>query len=164
MAEVASLATASAPLRLNWPRWLVAPVLALLAALMALSIGRYPLQRTRMAVVPAGRPAVTHYRVLERFGAHTWLAVQLETGRTHQIRVHMAHIRHPIVGDRTYGGRPRLPRGAGKILIESLQGFPRQALHATRLGLEHPVTGEVMHWEVPVPDDMRELLEQLRKS
>jgi len=128
------------------------------------SIGRHPLQRTTMAVVPQGRPAVTHYRVLERFDAHTLLSVRLETGRTHQIRVHMAHVRHHLVGDRTYGGRPRLPRGASEPLIKALQGFPRQALHATKLGLEHPVTGEALHWEAPLPEDLRELLDLLRES
>lgn len=127
-------------------------------------IGRHRVQRIRMAVVPGGRPAVTDYRVLERFGAHTLLAVRLQTGRTHQIRVHMAHIRHPIVGDRTYGGRPRPPRGGGERLVKALQGFPRQALHATALGVDHPVTGEAMRWEIPCPKDMRDLLELLRVS
>jgi len=125
-------------------------------------IGRHRVDRTKMAVVPGGRPALTHYRILKRFPAHTLLSVRLETGRTHQIRVHMAQIRHPIVGDRTYGGRPRLPAGAGASLLEALRGFPRQALHATRLGLVHPVSGETMHWESPVPEDLRELLELLR--
>jgi len=125
-------------------------------------IGRDPFHRTRMAVVAGGRPAVTHYRVRERFDAHTLLSVRLRTGRTHQIRVHMIHIRHPLVGDRTYGGRPRLPRGAGVRLIEALQGFPRQALHATALGCDHPATGAAMHWEIPLPEDMRELLSLLR--
>jgi len=128
------------------------------------SIGRDPFQRTKMAVVTRGRPAVTHYRVRERFDAHTLLAVRLQTGRTHQIRVHMAHIHHPLVGDRTYGRHPRLPRGASVRLTAALQGFPRQALHATALGCEHPRTGEAMHWELPMPEDMRELLGLLRGS
>jgi 23S rRNA pseudouridine1911/1915/1917 synthase len=127
-------------------------------------IGRHRVDRTKMAVVPGGRPALTHYRILERFPAHTLLSVRLETGRTHQIRVHMAQIRHPIVGDRTYGGRPRPPSGASGSLLEALLGFPRQALHATRLGLVHPVSGETMHWESPVPEDMRELVELLRSG
>jgi 23S rRNA pseudouridine1911/1915/1917 synthase len=127
-------------------------------------IGRHPLQRTRMDVVAGGRSAVTRYRILERLADHTLLAVRLETGRTHQIRVHMAHIHHPLVGDRTYGGRPRPPRGASPSLFEAIQGFPRQALHATALGLEHPVTGGAMRWEVPVPEDMRELLSLMRGS
>ena len=95
-----------------------------------------------MAVVSDGRPAVTHYQVLERFPAHTLLAVRLETGRTHQIRVHLAHLRHPLVGDTLYGARPRLPKGASRPWSTALQGFPRQALHAIRLGLDHPETGE----------------------
>jgi 23S rRNA pseudouridine1911/1915/1917 synthase len=127
-------------------------------------IGRHPLQRTRMAVVAGGRPAATHYRVLERFDAHTLLSVRIETGRTHQIRVHMAHIRHPLVGDRTYGSSPRPPCGASAPLLDVLQGFPRQALHATKLGLGHPLTKEDMRWEVPVPEDMLELLGLLRGS
>lgn len=127
-------------------------------------IGRDPFQRIKMAVVARGRPAVTRYRVRERFDAHTLLAVRLQTGRTHQIRVHMAHIHHPLVGDRTYGRHPRLPRGTDAHLIKALQGFPRQALHATALGCEHPRTGEAMHWELPMPEDMRELLSLLRGS
>ncbi len=125
-------------------------------------IGRHPLHRTRMAVVPSGKPAVTHYRVLERFHAHTLLAVRLETGRTHQIRVHMAHIQHPLVGDRTYGGRPRPPSGADPRLVSALIGFPRQALHAMVLGLDHPETGEPMRWEAEMPEDMCGLLTSLR--
>ncbi len=125
-------------------------------------IGRDPLRRTRMAVVSGGRPAVTHYRIRERFDAHTLLTVRLQTGRTHQIRVHMVHIRHPLVGDRTYGGRPRPPRSAGVRLIEALQRFPRQVLHATALGCDHPLTGAAMYWEIPLPEDMHELLGLLR--
>jgi len=125
-------------------------------------IGRDPIQRTKMAVVPRGRPAVTHYRVQERFDAHTLLSVWLGTGRTHQIRVHMRHIRHPLVGDRTYGCRPHFPRGADAPLISALQEFPRQALHATALGCKHPRTGEAMYWERPMPEDLCELLRLLR--
>ena len=127
-------------------------------------IGRHPVHRTRMAVVSAGRPATTHYRVLERFGGHTYLQVNLETGRTHQIRVHLAHIRHPLVGDPLYGGRPRLPKGATRAQIEALQGFGRQALHALRLGLWHPLTGGYLEWETPVPEDLATLLSVLREG
>jgi 23S rRNA pseudouridine1911/1915/1917 synthase len=116
-----------------------------------------------MAVVPGGRPAVTHYRVLERFAAHTLLAVKLETGRTHQIRVHMAYIRHPLVGDQTYGGRPRPPKNAGRELTAGLQAFPRQCLHAIALGLCHPDTGKEMLWEIPMAEDIDALLELLRE-
>jgi 23S rRNA pseudouridine1911/1915/1917 synthase len=117
-----------------------------------------------MAVVTNGRPAVTHYRVLERYGAHSLLSVRLETGRTHQIRVHLAHLRHPLVGDRVYGGRPRPPRGAEPDVHEALQQFPRQALHAVGLGLAHPDTGKAMCWEVPMAEDMRNLLRLLRRG
>jgi len=127
-------------------------------------IGRHPQQRTRMAVIPSGRPAITHYRVLERFDAHSLLAVRLETGRTHQIRVHMAHVRHPLVGDRTYGGRPRPSKGLSQCLIDALRHFPRQALHAIELGLEHPRSGETMHWEIPLAADFEILLFLLRQE
>jgi 23S rRNA pseudouridine1911/1915/1917 synthase len=115
-----------------------------------------------MAVVGDGRPAVTHYQVLERFPAHTLLAVRLETGRTHQIRVHMSHVRHPLVGDALYAGRPRLPKGVSAALLAALRAFPRQALHAVRLGLEHPATGVPVSWEVPLAADLATLLELLR--
>jgi 23S rRNA pseudouridine1911/1915/1917 synthase len=125
-------------------------------------IGRHPTVRTRMAVVPHGRPATTHYRVLERFRAHALLQVNLETGRTHQIRVHLAHVRHPIVGDPVYAGRLRIPPGATPLLAEALRGFGRQALHAHRLALAHPVTGEWLEWHAPMPTDMQALLAVLR--
>jgi 23S rRNA pseudouridine1911/1915/1917 synthase len=125
-------------------------------------IGRHPVDRKRMAVVAGGREAVTHYRVVERFRTHTLVRVRLETGRTHQIRVHMAHLRCPVTGDPVYGGRPRLPRGAGEALTRALREFRRQALHAERLELAHPVSGEYLAWEAPVPADMRRLLETLR--
>lgn len=127
-------------------------------------IGRHPTQRTRMAVVPGGRPSVTHYRVLERYAGHSLLAVELETGRTHQIRVHMASLRHPLVGDRTYGARPRPPRGASPALTQALQSFPRQALHAIRLGLEHPGSAEPMEWSIPMAADLEALLDLLRDA
>ncbi|MGL4792327.1 MAG: 23S rRNA pseudouridine(1911/1915/1917) synthase RluD, partial [Aeromonas jandaei] len=125
-------------------------------------IGRHPTQRTHMAVVPNGRPSVTHYRVHEKFRGHTRLRLRLETGRTHQIRVHMAHIKHPLVGDPAYGGRLRPLRNATPELTEALRGFRRQALHATMLQLAHPITGEVMQWHSPTPQDMLDLMEVLR--
>lgn len=125
-------------------------------------IARHPRGRVKMAVVEGGRRAVTHYRVLEKFCAHTHVRVQLETGRTHQIRVHMAFIKHPVVGDKTYGGRASVPKGASAELLAALRAFPRQALHAKLLGLVHPVSGEHMQWEVALPDDMQRLLGCLR--
>jgi len=121
-------------------------------------IGRHPVDRQRMAVTAGGRPAVTHYRVLRRFHAHTLLRVKLETGRTHQIRVHMAHIRLPLLGDPVYGGRPRLPAGALPRCITAIQRFRRQALHAARLALTHPATGEWLEWRTEAPADLAELL------
>jgi 23S rRNA pseudouridine1911/1915/1917 synthase len=119
-------------------------------------IGRHPVQRTKMAVVASGRAARTHYRVLERFAQATLLECALETGRTHQIRVHMAELGHPLVGDPVYGPRRRA-QGA-------LADFPRQALHAWRLALVHPATGAEQAWEAPLPEDFAELLESLRKT
>jgi 23S rRNA pseudouridine1911/1915/1917 synthase len=126
-------------------------------------IGRHPRARKKMAVVVSGgKPAITHYRVQERFAHHTAINVRLETGRTHQIRVHMAHVHYPLVGDPQYGGRPRIPKGASELLIETLRSFSRQALHARALGLDHPVTGAAMHWEVPLAEDIETLLACLR--
>jgi 23S rRNA pseudouridine1911/1915/1917 synthase len=122
------------------------------------AIGRHARDRKRMCVRDDGRPAVTHYRVLQRFRAHSHLLLELESGRTHQIRVHMQYIHHPLVGDPVYGGRDRIPAGAEPIFIEQLRAFPRQALHAWRLGLPHPRTGEDMHWEAPLPEDIRQLI------
>jgi 23S rRNA pseudouridine1911/1915/1917 synthase len=127
-------------------------------------VGRHPTERTRMAVVVGGRDAVTHYRVLERFRGHTYLRVNLETGRTHQIRVHMAHLHYPLVGDPTYGGRLRLPADSSSALQEALRHFKRQALHAGVLGLIHPESGAALHWEAPLPADMQQLLEALRSD
>src|SRR5690606_23507275 len=107
-------------------------------------IGRHRRDRTKMTVSEQGRPARTRYRVLERFRAHTYVEVELETGRTHQIRVHMAHIRAPLVGDPVYGGRPRFPPQPTPALRHLLETFRRQALHAARLALQHPVTGEAL--------------------
>ena len=126
-------------------------------------VGRHPTDRKRMAVVASGKPAVTHYRVTERFRGHTLIRVQLETGRTHQIRVHMTHIRYPLVGDQTYG-RLRFPAGASAELRTALHEFPRQALHARRLGLIHPETDEEMRFESPLPADMEALLAVLRRD
>ncbi|MBL1260901.1 MAG: 23S rRNA pseudouridine(1911/1915/1917) synthase RluD [Thiotrichaceae bacterium] len=125
------------------------------------AIGRHPTARTRMAVVGRGKEARTHYRVIKRFRSHTHALVKLETGRTHQIRVHMAHIRYPIVGDPVYGGRLRIPKGCGEVLNGMLRTFKRQALHAAKLGLVHPDSGEMMSWEAPLPTDMSRLLQVL---
>ncbi len=113
-------------------------------------IGRHPKDRKRMAVVDSGKPAITHYRVIKRFTSHTHIKVMLETGRTHQIRVHMAYIHYPIVGDPVYGGNRA-----------KYKNFKRQALHAKYLALIHPRTGKQMEWEAPLPDDMRQLLKEL---
>jgi len=124
-------------------------------------IGRHVRDRTRMSVESRGRPAVTHYRVIRRFRAHTHVALELETGRTHQIRVHMAHIRHPLLGDPAYGGRPRLPKAPSAALVAALQGFKRQALHAKSLAFAHPASGAPIEVEAAVPADMRALLDVL---
>lgn len=128
------------------------------------ALGRHASDRKRMAVAPGGRNAVTHYRVLERFQAHTYLRVMLETGRTHQIRVHLAHIRHPVVGDPVYGRRRMIPGGVAADLRAAVMAFPRQALHASDLGLVHPVSGQELHWRVPLPADMQMLLDLLRRD
>jgi len=117
-----------------------------------------------MAVRENGRPAVTHYTVIERFRAHTYLNVVLETGRTHQIRVHFAWRGHPLVGDPVYGGRLALPAGASDALRDALRAFRRQALHAARLELRHPVSGEALAFEVPPPTDFQSLLQTLRED
>jgi 23S rRNA pseudouridine1911/1915/1917 synthase len=124
-------------------------------------IGRHRGDRLRMAIRVSGRAAVTHYRVLERFRAHTYLSVKLETGRTHQIRLHLSHIKYPIVGDPVYGGRFGLPRGATQPLIDTLRAFKRQALHAATLGFEHPRTGKMLTLQSPVPADFARLLSVL---
>ena len=125
-------------------------------------IGRHPVQRKRMAVVHTGKPARTDYRVLQRFRAHSLLQVKLHSGRTHQIRVHMAHINYPVVGDPVYGGRLKIPAGASEELKSTLRSFRRQALHAFKLGFAHPETGEWMEWECAIPDDMQQLLAELQ--
>ncbi|PTQ67690.1 23S rRNA pseudouridine(1911/1915/1917) synthase RluD [Pseudomonas sp. GV071] len=127
-------------------------------------IGRHGQQRQRMAVMEGGKQAISHYRVLERFRSHTHTRVKLETGRTHQIRVHMAHINFPLVGDPAYGGRFRIPPAANPTMLQALKEFPRQALHARFLELTHPVTGQRMKWESPLPDDFTWLLSLLRQD
>ena len=126
-------------------------------------IGRHPVDRKRMAVVTAGRPAVSHYRVVERFRGLTHIEVALETGRTHQIRVHMAHIGHALVGDPVYGRASRRRRGMSDALAEVLRAFPRQALHARRIELVHPASRRVVRFSVPLAADLVALLEQLRE-
>ena len=129
-------------------------------------IRRDPTNRTRMAVVPdgMGREAVTHYRVMERFRDHTLVRVRLETGRTHQIRVHMASIGHPQLGDPVYGYGLRLLKGASEEFTAALRAFRRQALHAARLSFDHPITGEALDFSAPLPSDMLSLIEALRKD
>ena len=127
-------------------------------------IARHPVDRTRMAVRENGKPAATHYTVVERFRAHTYISVELETGRTHQIRVHFAYRRHALLGDPVYGGRLALPAGASESLVSTLRTFRRQALHAACLDLEHPVHGELLHLEAPIPDDLEALLAILRED
>ncbi len=127
-------------------------------------IGRHHIDRKRMTVNESGKPSVTHYRVEQRFRAHTHIRCKLETGRTHQIRVHMAFIRHPLIGDPVYGGRFKMPKGLTETAREQLQSFRRQALHAGLLGFEHPESGEMVSWQVPIPDDMQHLLAILQKD
>ena len=127
-------------------------------------IGRHRGDRTRMAVTERGKAAVSHYRVLKRYRVHTLLQVNLESGRTHQIRVHMAHLRFPVLGDPVYGGRLRLPPDADEHLIELLRGFKRQALHAAKLTLTHPESGERLRWATSVPVDMSELMQALARD
>ena len=127
------------------------------------AIGRHPVDRKRMAVIASGRPAVSHYRVVERFSGLTHVEVSLETGRTHQIRVHMAHIGHALVGDPVYGRASRRRRGMSDALAEVLRSFPRQALHAERIELLHPGSREAMRFKAPLPADLVALLEALRE-
>ena len=125
-------------------------------------IGRHPVNRKKMAVNEKGKPAITHYRVSERFRSFTKLIVKLETGRTHQIRVHMAHIGHPLLGDPVYGGRFQLPARCDDTFEQVLRKFRRQALHARHLGLIHPATNEFIEWDVEMPQDMITLQDALR--
>ncbi|MUH72152.1 23S rRNA pseudouridine(1911/1915/1917) synthase RluD [Psychrosphaera haliotis] len=125
-------------------------------------IGRHPTKRTNMAVNQMGKEAVTHYRVISKFRAHTHIRLRLETGRTHQIRVHMSHLRHPLVGDSQYGGRVQTPKGASDELLQTLRGYRRQALHAAMLKFYHPITGEPVEFHSPLPEDFVGLLEALK--
>ncbi|SES73590.1 23S rRNA pseudouridine(1911/1915/1917) synthase RluD [Thorsellia anophelis] len=125
-------------------------------------IARHPTKRTHMAVHPMGKPAATQYRLIKQYRAHTHLRLRLESGRTHQIRVHMAHLNHPLVGDPLYGGRSRLPAHSSDNLIATLQAFNRQALHAAHLALNHPITQEPLAWSAPLPDDFQNLLKALQ--
>lgn len=128
-------------------------------------IGRHPRQRKKMAVVEAGgKHAVTHYRLIERFVHHSHIAVSLETGRTHQIRVHMAYRHHPLIGDPVYAGRPRIPPGASETLVQALRSFSRQALHARSLGLVHPESGDHVQFDCPLPQDILDLLAVLKQE
>ena len=127
-------------------------------------IGRHPVDRLKMSVQQDGKPAVTHYRVIERFAAHTYISVQLETGRTHQIRVHFAHRRHALVGDQTYGGRLAIPAGASDRLRNALRQFRRQALHAEKLAFEHPGSGEEIDFRVAPPADFADLISALTED
>ena len=127
-------------------------------------MGRHSKNRLKMAVVGLGKEAITHYRVLKKFRSHTHIRLKLETGRTHQIRVHMAHIKYPLVGDPLYGGRFRLPKNCSERMVQTLKGFRRQALHAKKLELWHPYTGEHCSWEIDLPDDLQRLLTVLDKD
>lgn len=130
-----------------------------------LPIGRHPKSRQKMAVVQVGgKEAITHYRLIKRYRDHTHIRCMLETGRTHQIRVHMAHQHHPLIGDPLYAGRPKLPKGASAELIDLLRHFPRQALHARRLSFIHPESNEEVHFESSLPEDILDLLAILNQE
>jgi len=126
-------------------------------------IGRDPKDRVKQAVLMSGKEATTHYRAIDRFKSHTHVKAILETGRTHQIRVHLSHVGHSLIGDPMYGGRVRFPKKASEELKDVLINFKRQALHSKKLTLTHPISGEKMSWKAPLPDDMLNLLEVLRK-
>ena len=127
-------------------------------------IGRHSTKRTLMAVTPMGKPAATHYRVAEHFREHTRIRLRLESGRTHQIRVHMSYLQYPLLGDTAYGGRARIPSGASQELTDMIRQFDRQALHAVMLKFNHPVTGEELEFHAAIPDDMVVLTEALRQD
>lgn len=127
-------------------------------------VGRHSTDRKRMAVNSFGKPAITHYRIEARYRGHTLVRVNLETGRTHQIRVHMTHLRSPLLGDPVYGGRPRVPAGMSATARAAVLAFNRQALHATRLSLRHPANGEVMEWYAPLPADMVAIINILEED
>ena len=126
-------------------------------------IGRDPKDRVKQAVLMSGKEAKTHYRAIDRFKSHTHVKAILETGRTHQIRVHLSHVGHSLIGDPMYGGRVRFPKKASEELKEALLNFKRQALHSKKLTLTHPISGELMSWKAPLPDDMLKLLDVLKK-
>ena len=126
-------------------------------------IGRDSKDRVKQSVSENGKAAITHYRAIDRFKSHTHVKAILETGRTHQIRVHLSFVGHPLIGDPMYGGRVRFPKKASEGLKKALLGFKRQALHSKKLTLNHPMSGEVMSWKAPLPDDMLELLNALKE-
>ena len=126
-----------------------------------LPIGRHPSNRIKMAVTETGKPAVTHYKVEKSYPGCTLLRCTLGTGRTHQIRVHLSHLKHPLVGDAVY---LKGPQKCAPELRDLLSNFPRQALHATRLALDHPASGERMEWHVPLPQDMQQLFNQIERA
>lgn len=127
-------------------------------------IGRHHIDRKRMAVNSSGKPSITHYRVEQRFRSYTHIRCKLETGRTHQIRVHMAHIRHPLLGDPVYSGRFKLPKGVSEQCRLAIQSFRRQALHAGLLGFIHPKTAELVTWQIDMPQDMQDMLAVLAQD
>ena len=126
-------------------------------------IGRDSRDRVKQAVSQSGKEALTHYRAIDRFKSHTHVKAILETGRTHQIRVHLSYVGHSLIGDPMYGGRVRFPKKASEELKKALLNFKRQALHSKKLTLMHPISGEVMSWKAPLPDDMKELLSVLKE-
>ena len=127
-------------------------------------LGRHPVNRKKKAVVVKGKDSITHYRVLQRFRSHTHVQLNLQTGRTHQIRVHMSHINHSLVGDPLYGGRLQLPTACSEEFEQNLRNFKRQALHARRLALVHPTSEQKLSWEVVAPDDFQQLLSAIRND
>lgn len=126
-------------------------------------IGRDPKDRIKKAIRSSGKDAITHYRVIDRYTSHTHVKAILETGRTHQIRVHLSHIGHPLIGDSAYGGRLRFPKKASQEMKDALKAFKRQALHSKKLTLIHPVSGNSMTWKISLPEDMKALLDMLNK-
>jgi len=126
-------------------------------------IGRDPKDRVKQTVLNTGKDAITHYRAIDRFKSHTHVKAILETGRTHQIRVHLSHVGHSLIGDPMYGGRVRFPKKASEELKEALLSFKRQALHSKKLTLIHPISRELMSWKAALPEDMLQLLEALKK-
>ena len=126
-------------------------------------IGRHPTERTKMALSDKGKPACTHYKIVKKFKCHTWVEANLETGRTHQIRVHFAAHKFPLVGDAVYAPRIQRVANVPAELNEILCHFPRQALHAFKLSFQHPLTNQIMSWEAPIPDDMQKLIAMLTK-